>query len=163
MTNRFPGAPRRRRPSKLAAAITAAFLLGGAVVVVLAVRGVLADTGDDASWVAIGLGVALAAWGVSFHRLGEDESEDEDEGEDGPRPDRTDRFGVVATIAVVGTGAYLVTRSLLGHSMTAAVAVAAVTVGLSALNKWLDAVLARRKGGRGDGGTGPDGPVLPAD
>jgi hypothetical protein len=147
----------RQRPSRLAASITAGFLLGGAVVVASAVRGVVVDPRDDASWVAIVFGLSLAAWGVTFHRLGSRGSDAVDD--DGPV--LRDPLGSVALFAVVGTGAYWASRSLLGHSAVVAVAVAATIVGLQALNRRLDAVLARRRadGDEDEGGAGPAVPV----
>ncbi len=151
----------QHRPSRLAAGITALFLLGGVGIVAFAVRGVVVDPRDDASWVAIVFGLSLVVWGVSFARLGRVDVDEQDEDDDNGRA-RQGSVGSVALFGVIGTGAYWASRSMLGHSAVVAITVSATIVGLQVLNRWLDAVLARRRaaGDEDDGGTGP---AVPAD
>jgi len=87
------------------------------------------------------LGVALAAWGVSFHRLGD--GTHEHNAADRPVR-RSDPLGAVVLVAVLGPVGYWFTRLVLGRSVTESIVFAAVALGLSAMNRWLDALIARR-------------------
>ena len=148
--------------SRIASAITLLFLVGGALVVVLAVVAVARDVRDDAAWAAIVLGVALAAWGVWFHRLADaDADADADArsevGTPGtvPEAERTPapQSGLIGTAAIAGiivAGGYWLLRGPLDRGVAESVVVAVIVFGLWLLNRSLDARIRRRRADEAD-------------
>lgn len=132
--------------SRLALAITLLFLAGGAVVVVLAVAALARNAGDDAAWAGVLLGVGLAAWGVWFNQLAD---QDEAAGGNEPRSVRSP-VGVVALVAVLAGGAYWILRGALDRTVAESLVVTAIVLGLWAVNRGLDARTRRRAAGGDD-------------
>lgn len=145
--------------SRIASAITLLFLVGGALVVVLAVVAVARDVRDDAAWAAIVLGMALAAWGVWFHRLADADADARSEvGTPGtaPEAERTPapQSGLVGTAAIAGiivAGGYWLLRGPLDRGVAESVVVAVIVFGLWLLNRSLDARIRRRRADEADG------------
>ena len=147
--------------SRIASAITLLFLVGGALVVVLAVVAVARDVRDDAAWAAIVLGVALAAWGVWFHRLADADADADARSEVGtpgtvPEAERTPapQSGLIGTAAIAGiivAGGYWLLRGPLDRGVAESVVVAVIVFGLWLLNRSLDARIRRRRADEADG------------
>jgi uncharacterized membrane protein len=139
--------------SRIASTVTLLFLVGGALVVVLAVVAVARDVRDDAAWAAIVLGVALAAWGVWFHRLTDTDTDTDTDAADADpatEPDRapTARSGPLGTAAVAGVivaGGYWLLRGPLDRGVAESAVVTAITLGLWLLNRSLDVRIRRRR------------------
>jgi hypothetical protein len=131
--------------SRLALVVTLLSLAGGALVVVFAVVALVRDVGDDAAWAAALLGVGLAAWGLWFHQL-----TDEDDAATGVEP-RAARHpvGTLAMVAVLAGGAYWMMRSTLDRTMAESLLVTVIVLGLWALNRGFDA-RTRRRAARGN-------------
>jgi hypothetical protein len=131
------------RTSRLALAITLLFLAGGALVVVVAVVALVRDAGDDAAWAAALFGAGLAAWGLWFNQLAD---EDEDGASTGaePRAARSS-IGTLAMVAVLAGGAFWVLRGPLDRTLAESLLVTAIVLGLWALNRGLDARIRRRR------------------
>lgn len=131
--------------SRLALMITLLFLAGGALVVVFAVVALVRDVGDDAAWAAALFGAGLAAWGLWFHQLA-----DEDDASTGAeRRAARHPAGTLAMLAVLAGGAYWVMRSALDRTMAESLLVTAIVLGLWALNRGVDA-RTRRRAARGN-------------
>lgn len=138
------------RRSRIAAAVTLTFLVGGTAVVVLAVVGVVRRIDDDAAWAALVLGLALAAWGLWFHRLGDRDDDAGDRDDAAPDTRATDAgvrdpLGTVAIAGIIAAGAYWLLRGPLDRTVAEAAVVAAITLGLWAVNRGVDAVVRRRR------------------
>ncbi|PZF58267.1 hypothetical protein DEJ23_05115 [Curtobacterium sp. MCSS17_008] len=131
----------RAPASRLALIITLLFLAGGALVVVLAVVVLVRDGRDDAAWAAVLLGAGVAAWGLWFHQL-----TDEEHTPAGAEPQAArNRVGTVAMVAVLAGGAYWTVRGPLDRTVAESLLVTAIVLGLWALNRGLDARIRRRR------------------
>lgn len=134
--------PLLRAPrSRSALVVTLVAVAVGALIVVLAVLAVVRNVRDDAGWVALGLGVAIAVWGLWFHALLD--------GVGDGRP-ATAVTGVVATAVILGGGAYWLLRAPLDRSVAEALVVTVIVLGLWTANRLVDAATRGRRAA-GDG------------
>lgn len=143
--------------SRLAAAIVATALAAGAVIVVLAARAVMADSSDDAAWVAVALGLLCIAWGIGFGRLRDDPSDSGDAGAAGAadvvRPWRVRVQGFL-TAGLVMTGAYVGLRAV-GRPIDTALVGPIGYLALRLVIRGVDRLVRRRERRGGDGTGGP--------